>query len=128
MDQSGRAPIAAMSERETASALWPSRYGGVVVRRKSMSSTSRSAVMTVSLPLPLRKTAASSPMPETSDLFASDEDAARCRSVFIKSNSLLRESIGPRGCSCSSFILKDFDEANQDLPQLFQSKVRMRSA
>src|SRR5215216_964308 len=84
--------------------------------------------MTVSLPLPLRKTAASSPMPEMSDLFASDEDAARCRSVFIKSNSLLSESIGPRGCSCSSFILKDFDEANQGLPQLFQSEARMRNA
>src|SRR5215211_7747973 len=90
-DQSGRAPIAAMSERETVSALWPRRYGGVVVRRKSMSSTSRSAVITVSLPVLLRKTAASSPMPAINDSLLNADDVTRWRNEAMKSNSLFEE-------------------------------------
>src|SRR6185369_7372012 len=110
-DQSGLDPIAARSESETASALWPSRYGGVVVRRKSMSSTSRSVLMTVSFPELLRKTAASSPIPVTIDC---DEDPTRWRSELMKSNSLL--------------ILRDYDEANRGRLRWFRSKWKKRSA
>src|SRR6185369_18027274 len=105
-DHIGLAPIAAISERETASALWPSRYGGVVVRRKSMSSTSRSAVITVSLPALLRKTAASSPMPAINDSLVGADDATRCRREAMKSNSLFEELLWTGwDAAVSSFIL-----------------------
>src|SRR6185369_15041249 len=125
-DHNGRAPIAAMSDSETASALWPRRNGGVVVRRKSMSSTSRSAVITFSLPLPLRNTAASSPMPAVNDSLLIPDTPARCFNAAMKSNSLLVELLGDGAgnCSCSSFILKDYDEANQVLLRLFRSKLK----
>src|SRR6185369_3351640 len=128
-DHIGRAPIAAMSESETASALWPRRNGGVVVRRKSMSSTSRSAVITFSLPLLLRNTAASSPIPAIDDSLLIPFAATRCFSAAMKSNSLLVEVLGDAvgDCSCSSFILKDYDEANQVLLRLCRSKLKTKT-
>src|SRR6185369_322454 len=130
-DHIGRAPIAAISESETASALWPRRYGGVVVRRKSMSSTSRSAVITVSFPALLRKIAASSPMPAINDSLLSPDDVTRCRNEAMKSNSLFEGLLwacrGAEGCSCSSFILKDYDEANRVLLRLSRSKLKTKT-
>src|SRR6185503_8562394 len=114
-----------MSESETASDLWPRRYGGVVVRRKSMSSTSRSAVITVSLPAVLRTTAASSPMPATSEC---PETAVRCRRASMKSNSLLVDRLWSGRCSCSSRILKDYDEVNRALLLLFRLKWKRTNA
>src|SRR6185437_7338465 len=73
-----------------------------------MSSTSRSTLTTVSFPELLRKTAASSPMPATT------EDVTRLRIELMKSNSLL--------------ILKDYDEANRALLRWFRSKWKKRSA
>src|SRR6185369_8541521 len=94
-------------------------------RRKSMSSTSRSAVMTVSLPGVLRTTAASSPIPATSEY---PDAPARRRRASIKSNSLLVELLWSGRCSCSSRILKDYDEVNSVLLLLFRSKLKTRSA
>src|SRR5579862_1395140 len=62
--QRGAAPIAAMSDRLTASDLWPSLRGSVPAR-KCLPSSSRSVETASSMPALGRRSAASSPMPST---------------------------------------------------------------
>src|SRR5262249_1732275 len=85
-ENAGAPPIAAMSLKLTASALCPRRRGGAYSSLKSISSTSRSTVTSVSRPPCSRKTAASSPIPKTRS--GALAFAACSRMCFMKSNSL----------------------------------------
>src|SRR5687768_16564803 len=91
-----------------------------------MSSTSRSAVMTVSLPGVLRNTAASSPMPSMRE--GEEETGRRDEDVFPVSPSPFTRLRSVLIKSSSSFILKDHDEANQVLLLLFRLKWRKKNA
>src|SRR4030095_9208471 len=106
--------------------------GVVEVRRKSTSSARRSAEITVSFPACDWITAASSPMPTTTD--ECWEGLIAWRSLLIKSNSVrewVREggAVDCRSCSfiAVSFTFKVCDGETQSQPQWFQVRSRKRS-
>src|SRR5258706_1367309 len=85
--QRGVAPIAAMSERFTASALWPSLRASAPAR-KCRPSMSRSVETASSMPAAGRSSAASSPTPSTA------LRAGRAKYLRIRSNSESKRSDG----------------------------------
>ena len=101
--QRGVAPIAAISERLTASVLWPSRSGSAPAK-KCRPSTSMSTDTTNSQPDVGTRSAASSPTPSATD----SDRGGRVKKRSISSNSFTREcrhQLPPAARSAASALI-----------------------